>query len=195
MTNVDQSEGAGEVLSQATNGQLKSLVERVERLLAEKAEIEAQVKEVMAEGKSSGFDVKIIRRVIKIRKTDRAKLQEEDALTDLYLSATGDLPLFERQAQAGSTISTITLGMDNGRSVTATPNEVRQALSQVTDDEDLYRQAVEIVRTDAKPSVSYIQRKLQIGYNRAVSFIERMEKEGIIGPANHAGVRAILLAA
>ena len=46
---------------------------------------------------------------------------------------------------------------------------------------------------DKKASTSYIQRRLQIGYNRAASLIERMEKEGVVGPANHAGKREILL--
>ncbi|MEI2826496.1 MAG: DNA translocase FtsK [Dermatophilaceae bacterium] len=46
---------------------------------------------------------------------------------------------------------------------------------------------------DGKASTSYIQRRLQIGYNRAASIIERMEKEGLVGPANHAGKREILV--
>ncbi|HST94251.1 MAG TPA: DNA translocase FtsK, partial [Microvirga sp.] len=58
---------------------------------------------------------------------------------------------------------------------------------------DLYDQAVAVVLRDKKASTSYIQRRLQIGYNRAASLMERMEKEGIVGPANHAGKRDILL--
>ncbi|MDJ1160283.1 DNA translocase FtsK, partial [Chelatococcus sp. SYSU_G07232] len=58
---------------------------------------------------------------------------------------------------------------------------------------DLYDQAVAIVLRDRKASTSYIQRRLQIGYNRAASLMERMEREGIVGPANHAGKRDILL--
>ena len=58
---------------------------------------------------------------------------------------------------------------------------------------DLYDQAVAVVLRDKKASTSYIQRRLQIGYNRAASLMERMEKEGIVGPANHAGKREILL--
>jgi S-DNA-T family DNA segregation ATPase FtsK/SpoIIIE len=57
---------------------------------------------------------------------------------------------------------------------------------------DLYDQAVAIVTRDGKASTSYIQRRLQIGYNRAASLIERMEREGVVGPANHAGKREIL---
>ncbi|QKV19877.1 DNA translocase FtsK [Oricola thermophila] len=59
--------------------------------------------------------------------------------------------------------------------------------------DDPYDQAVAIVLRDKKASTSYIQRRLGIGYNRAASLIERMEEEGIIGPANHAGKREILV--
>jgi S-DNA-T family DNA segregation ATPase FtsK/SpoIIIE len=58
---------------------------------------------------------------------------------------------------------------------------------------DLYSQAVQIVLRDRKASTSYIQRRLQIGYNRAASIMERMEKESIVGAANHAGKREILI--
>jgi S-DNA-T family DNA segregation ATPase FtsK/SpoIIIE len=58
---------------------------------------------------------------------------------------------------------------------------------------DLYSQAVAVVKRDRKASTSYIQRRLQIGYNRAASLMERMEQEGIIGQPNHAGKREILI--
>jgi S-DNA-T family DNA segregation ATPase FtsK/SpoIIIE len=58
---------------------------------------------------------------------------------------------------------------------------------------DLYDKAVAIVLRDKKASTSYIQRRLSIGYNRAASIIERMEQEGLVGAANHAGKREILV--
>ncbi len=58
---------------------------------------------------------------------------------------------------------------------------------------ELYDQAVAIVLRDRKASTSYVQRRLGIGYNRAASLVERMENEGLIGPANHAGKREILV--
>ncbi|MFT0860747.1 DNA translocase FtsK [Ancylobacter sp. G4_0304] len=58
---------------------------------------------------------------------------------------------------------------------------------------DVYDQAVAVVMRDRKASTSYIQRRLQIGYNRAASIMERMENEGLVGPANHAGKREILM--
>ena len=61
------------------------------------------------------------------------------------------------------------------------------------DSDDPYDKAVAIVLRDKKASTSYIQRRLGIGYNRAASIIERMEEEGVVGPANHAGKREILV--
>ncbi|MDO1582935.1 DNA translocase FtsK [Rhizobium oryzicola] len=60
------------------------------------------------------------------------------------------------------------------------------------DSDDLYDKAVKVVMKDRKCSTSYIQRRLSIGYNRAASLVERMEKEGLVGPANHVGKREII---
>jgi len=65
----------------------------------------------------------------------------------------------------------------------------------LADSNDIYDQAVAVVLRDRKVSTSYIQRRLGIGYNRAASLIERMEQEGLIGAANHAGKREILVPA
>jgi uncharacterized protein (UPF0335 family) len=81
---------ANDVLSGTAQGQLKSIVERIERLEEDKATVTADLKEVYAEAKGTGFDVKILRKVVRYRKQDRAKMQEEEALLDLYLSAIGD---------------------------------------------------------------------------------------------------------
>ncbi|WP_035872062.1 DNA translocase FtsK [Cucumibacter marinus] len=59
--------------------------------------------------------------------------------------------------------------------------------------DELYDKAVNIVLNDRKASTSYIQRRLSIGYNRAATLIERMEQEGVISPANHAGKREVLV--
>jgi S-DNA-T family DNA segregation ATPase FtsK/SpoIIIE len=66
-------------------------------------------------------------------------------------------------------------------------------MGEAGDAADLYQQAVQVVLRDKKASTSYIQRRLQIGYNRAASLMERMEHEGVVGQANHAGKREILL--
>ncbi|MGE3831407.1 MAG: DUF2312 domain-containing protein [Parvibaculaceae bacterium] len=73
-------------------GQLKSLVERIERLEEDKKTIAADIKEVYAEAKANGFDTKILRKVISIRKKDRHEREEEEAVLAVYLSALGMLP-------------------------------------------------------------------------------------------------------
>ena len=70
-------------------GQLKSLVERIERLEEEKAALTADIREVYSEAKGQGFDTKIMRQVVRIRRLDRAERQEQEAVLDLYLSALG----------------------------------------------------------------------------------------------------------
>ena len=80
-----------DVLTAAAQGRLKSFFERIERLEEDKAAISADLKEVFAEAKGEGFDVKILRKVIRLRKQDKVKREEEAALIDLYLSAIGGL--------------------------------------------------------------------------------------------------------
>jgi uncharacterized protein (UPF0335 family) len=72
-------------------GKLKSIVERIERLEEDKAAVATDLKEVYAEAKGEGFDTKILRKVVRLRKQDQAKRQEEEALLDLYISAIGGL--------------------------------------------------------------------------------------------------------
>jgi uncharacterized protein (UPF0335 family) len=69
---------------------LRSFLERVERLEEEKTTIAGDIKEVFAEAKGEGYDTKTMRKIIRLRKMDKAKRQEEEALLDLYLSALGE---------------------------------------------------------------------------------------------------------
>ena len=69
---------------------LKSFLDRVERLEEEKSTIAGDIKEVFAEAKGEGYDTKTMRKIIRLRKMDKAKRQEEEALLDLYLSALGE---------------------------------------------------------------------------------------------------------
>jgi uncharacterized protein (UPF0335 family) len=88
---ADDATAHSDILNQAAQGQLKSIIERIERLEQEKSEIAEQVKEVFAEAKGNGFDVKIIRKVVRIRTQDRATRLEEEAIFDLYMSAIGEI--------------------------------------------------------------------------------------------------------
>lgn len=80
-----------DVLNATAQTRLKTIIERVERLEEDKAAVANDIKEVLSEAKGEGFDVKILRKVIRLRKQDKAKRLEEEALIDLYLSAIGGL--------------------------------------------------------------------------------------------------------
>ena len=86
-----EGHNSGDVLNSTTQGQLRSIIDRIERQESEKAEITEGIKEVYAEAKGNGFDTAILRKVIRLRKTDRAKRQEQDAIFDLYMSAIGEI--------------------------------------------------------------------------------------------------------
>jgi uncharacterized protein (UPF0335 family) len=73
----------------AASRQLKSFIERIERLEEEKKGIGDDIRDVLAEAKGQGFDTKVMRQVIRLRKKDAAERQEEEALLDLYLHALG----------------------------------------------------------------------------------------------------------
>jgi uncharacterized protein (UPF0335 family) len=70
-------------------GQIKSIIERVERLEEEKAALAGDIKEIYAEAKGNGFDVKVLRQIVRIRKQDSAERQEQEAILDLYMHALG----------------------------------------------------------------------------------------------------------
>ena len=70
--------------------QLKSIVERIERLEEEKKTIADDIKEVYAEAKGTGYDVKVLRKVVALRKRDLDERKEEEAILDLYLQAVGE---------------------------------------------------------------------------------------------------------
>lgn len=79
---------------------LKSFIERIERLEEEKRTLAEDIKEVYAEAKGTGFDTKIMRQLIRIRKRDQDELDEEETLLDVYKRALGMLPDAAPQAQA-----------------------------------------------------------------------------------------------
>ncbi|WP_031235227.1 DUF2312 domain-containing protein [Asticcacaulis sp. AC402] len=80
---------SNDVITGAAQTRLRTIIERIERLEEDKAVIANDIKEVYAEAKGEGFDVKILRKVVSIRKKDKIKRDEEDALLDLYMSAIG----------------------------------------------------------------------------------------------------------
>jgi uncharacterized protein (UPF0335 family) len=83
-------------MTEGHNGQLQSIIERIERLEDEKAKISLDIKEIYAEAKANGFDAKILRKIVAIRKQDADKRDEEQQLIATYMAALGmlaDTPL------------------------------------------------------------------------------------------------------
>lgn len=87
MAKKDTNESGG-----VAAGQLKSFVERIERLEEEKKAIADDIRDVFSEAKGQGFDIKIMRQTIRLRKKDAAERDEESALLDLYMHALGMAP-------------------------------------------------------------------------------------------------------
>jgi uncharacterized protein (UPF0335 family) len=77
----------------SVNNQIKAVIERIERLEEEKATIVADISEVIKEAKGNGFDTKIIRKIIAMRKRDQAEVKEEAAIMALYMDALGMTPI------------------------------------------------------------------------------------------------------
>ena len=73
-------------------GQLRAIVERIERLEEEKKEVSEQIKEVYAEAKGNGFDAKTLRKIVALRKKKPEERSEEEAMLELYMNALGMLP-------------------------------------------------------------------------------------------------------
>ena len=77
--------------------QLRTIIERIERLEEEKKALAEDIKDVFAEAKGNGFDIKIIRKIISIRKRDRAELDEEETMLEVYMRALGMLPNLDEE--------------------------------------------------------------------------------------------------
>ena len=69
--------------------QLRAIIERIERMEEEKAAISEDIKEIYAEAKGNGFDVKVLRQIVRIRKQDHAERMEQEAILELYMTALG----------------------------------------------------------------------------------------------------------
>lgn len=87
-----------------TGSQLKQYIEKIERLEEEKTGIAADIREVFAEAKGNGFDTKIMKQVLKIRKMDRAEVEEQEELLALYCQALGMMPMGNEARQMAAEI-------------------------------------------------------------------------------------------
>ena len=91
----EQSGGDSTVSTSFAQGQLKALIERVERLEDDKKAVSEDIRDVYVEAKANGFDTKVMKLIVKMRKKDRHEREEEEAILDLYLAALGMLPTEE----------------------------------------------------------------------------------------------------
>jgi len=91
LPNDTSFDASPDVLTATAQGRLRTIIERLERLEEDKQAVMLDMKEVFAEAKGEGYDVKVLRKVLRIRKQDKAKRQEEEAILDLYLYALGEV--------------------------------------------------------------------------------------------------------
>ena len=89
MNEAPKKDGIATGAEEVNAGHLRAFVERIERLDEEKKALSDDIKDVYGEAKANGFDVKVIRKIISIRKQDRDKRMEEETILDLYLAALG----------------------------------------------------------------------------------------------------------
>lgn len=89
MKNTEADEAVAEGAKRVAQAELRAFVERIERLLAERQDINSEIAEVKAEAKARGYDVKGINHVIKVRKKDRDQYAEEQAVNEMYEQALG----------------------------------------------------------------------------------------------------------
>ena len=92
MTDITAADNDDFSTTTVAAGQLKAGVERIERLEEEKREIAEQIKEVYAEAKANGFDVKTLRKIVTLRRKKPEERTEEEAMLDLYMHALGMAP-------------------------------------------------------------------------------------------------------
>lgn len=181
--------------------QLRSIVERIERLEEEKANIASDVRDVYAEAKANGYDVKGIRQIVRLRKLDTHERDEQEYTLDLYKRALGLAPDLDEDVQPD--LLSVDDYKQKVRDLARKHGISEKIADEVADNalldsytgangEELYQRAVEVVKQEGTASTSYLQRRIQISYSRAATFMDRMEKEGIVSPPNHVGKREVL---
>lgn len=162
--------------------QLRLLIERIERLEEERKGLNDDIKDVYLEAKATGYDVKTMRQIVRLRKMQPHDRQEMQAVLETYMSA---------------------LGMDDGcgpepvmfRSHDGRPDPSRPAPAPTADSAELFTAALNLVVDHQNASTSWLQRQMRIGYNQAARLVEDLEKRGVVGPPNHIGKRDVLVPA
>jgi uncharacterized protein (UPF0335 family) len=160
--------------------QLRLLIERIERLEEEKKGINDDIKDVYLEAKATGYDAKIMRQIIRLRKMPVHDRQEMQAVLETYLSALGmeDGPGRQQSMYDGH----------DGR-----PDPTTPAPAPTATEEERFKTALSLVVKHQNASTSWLQRQMRIGYNSAAKLVEELEQKGVVGPPDHIGKREILV--
>ncbi len=154
--------------------QLRLLIERIERLEEEKKGISDDIKDVYLEGKATGYDPKIMREIVRLRKMDPNDRREMQAILQTYMAALG----MTRDMFAGH----------DGR-----PDPGRPAPAPSASESERFMEALHLVVDHQNASTSWLQRQMRIGYNAASRLIDELEKRDVVGPPNHVGRRDVLV--
>lgn len=161
--------------------QLRLLIERVERLEEEKKGINDDIKDVYLEAKATGYDVKMMRQIIRLRKMDPNDRRAMQAILETYMAALG-------MDDGAGPAPDMFQGHD-GRPDPATP-----APAPTASEAERFETALSLVIEHQNASASWLQRQMRIGYNSASRLVEDLEKRGVVGPPNHIGKREVLIA-
>lgn len=196
---------------------LRSFVDRIERLNEEKDGISADIRDIYAEAKGTGYCTKALRKLIALRKIELEVRREQEELLQLYQHAMGMLdgtPLgnsakdrYERETQISAqalvdstkgggsleiSAGGVTVKIEDGKVVTPPVADQLDELSEEAAENAAYRCAVTLVRSENKASPSFVQRSLKIGFNRAAALVERMEAEFVVSAPDRRGKRTVL---
>ena len=154
--------------------QLRALVERIERLEEEKKAISEDIRDIYAEAKGNGYDVKVLREVVKLRKREAHERQEHDAVLDLYKHALGMIPS-----------ASIEEMIDAPHSASSDPTKPTENALLVT--------AHKVIVDHNKSSYSLIQNELGITDAKAGKIIQTLESLGVISKPDQMMKRKILI--
>lgn len=160
---------------------LRQGIERIERLEEEKKGLNDDIKDVYGEYKAKGYDTKIMRQIVRLRKMPAHDRQEMQAILETYLAALG----MDGRESSG----TVEMFPEHdGRPDPSTPAPAASATEA-----ERFETALSLVIEHQNASASWLQRQMRLGYNAASRLIETLEQRGVVGPPNHVGKREVLI--
>jgi uncharacterized protein (UPF0335 family) len=161
--------------------QLRLLIERIERLEEEKKGINDDIKDVYLEAKATGYDTKMMRQIIRLRKMDPNARREMQAILETYMAALG--------MDSGASRAPDMFEGHDGR-----PDPARPAPAPTASEAERFTEAMNLVIDHQQAGTAWLQRQMRIGYNAASRLIEQLEEHGVVGPPNNVGKRDVLVA-